>query len=155
MTLLEVLIYELGYTREEAKDILRQIYEEWTYSLSVGGKTVRKDYPWLRTLPNCRTSWFAPKASLTVSIFIYSLKYWYNQTIILWTFSSLAFEGIFLLFSSKLFKISIFFIIWLFRLISCPINPDFLFSYVLLISFTHSLSLYKSLKNIGFALINF
>lgn len=28
MTLLEVLIYELGYTREEAKDILRQINEE-------------------------------------------------------------------------------------------------------------------------------
>lgn len=28
MTLLDVLIYELGYTREEAKDILRQINEE-------------------------------------------------------------------------------------------------------------------------------
>jgi len=27
MTLLEVLIYELGYSREEASDILRQIEE--------------------------------------------------------------------------------------------------------------------------------
>ena len=28
MTLLDILMYELGYTREEAKDILRQINEE-------------------------------------------------------------------------------------------------------------------------------
>ena len=28
MTLLDILMYKLGYTREEAKDILRQINEE-------------------------------------------------------------------------------------------------------------------------------